>query len=981
VVGLVKRESCKKLLGYFAGDFESSMWESKRLGKVFLPRTRRLGTSGFLDEWSALSKKDFEEHVGNVEAWRGRKGILGLELGFAPPKSVSLACFLDQSDLLKLILGWHLSAVDEALEFISRQLLARKKGQLIDCGVRLFEFLHPANRAGEPQLHSHVVVLKDFDFSHALWTTPLFLLQRTLREVYHYSLCSRFVEQGLRIRLGGGKGLAWELQGIHGDLLREFSKASGELKELAENLSTGFFSQGAEFRIAAWASRRLLADEKTRYTLAERQKIWIKRIEEANLPFPALESASIKSRELEPVCLEEIFRLSSTLTREQFIGAHLRFWLGSEKPFARAVKVAEKILDQQVKIGNVFSSDRVYCWRQGFKAENEIRMLLQSKFGKGTPVFLKPAAGLSSQQIKVLSAPHGIKLISTQGKPAPSKDELFDQSGMPFTGNVFPMQYWESKRALDLLTSDAPTIIFVEEPSCVGDFLNEVETFLPVGVPKKIVPRRAFKYKNKNLIVLEGDLTKELRGDRKSSGPLAMVKRTWRLVASNFLQNLDSSKKNRRERASLATTLKFHVVTGGWLSRLKSEELRDLNWNQLSELTKSAGKPVQLYRPVPPEILSPDGNWDGLAISAFKNVSLPAELTSNKLKGFRQSSLWSVKKVCEAKVELVSGTRAKKELPLKTLKILLQKNKERLLLVRSTTVFLKPGIPLACPLNFRSCGQFFRKGEVLIVRSVGRDGSITFHQLGTRKEKTQGSLRWPTANIIMEPSFFVSGFVKNQSLLPVIDVQVDPTDSLPGTLDKLPACRVLRLFCSDAVELCRQIEFAKNQKLAADVKSLRDRILHGESPRALSHLFPTAAEWWDVFEEWESRSRSTSGPATPVLANKSKSASKSSLSPSLDGKGAEDPNLVISEVAPDIDFKDEERDPGIYVNTNPRKSRNRLINEEETIKERAATSCKDEGSNPPIMNDQNLSHEKKGSGKKGRKPESKITSRNSNFEK
>ena len=160
-------------------------------------------------------------------------GILAYELVLSAPKSVSVAA-LAGSQVEGRILEAHLSAVDDVLSLIAPNLFERrmeeKRAFVNPSDATFLAFTHPWNRVIEPQLHTHVTISRPRG-GNALWGYPLFLLQRTLRAIYHYSLVSRLRGQGFRIRVGEPWSLAWELGGIADAVIWKFTERTKAIRE------------------------------------------------------------------------------------------------------------------------------------------------------------------------------------------------------------------------------------------------------------------------------------------------------------------------------------------------------------------------------------------------------------------------------------------------------------------------------------------------------------------------------------------------------------------------------------------------------------------------------------------------------------------------------------------------------------------------------------------------------------------------------
>src|SRR3954469_13849884 len=92
-----------------------------------------------------------------------RERVPGFDLTFSAPKSVSVLFGTGDAELRGAIRDAHDRAVGEALEYLERAAIATRRGP---GGLRVIPgrgligaaFRHRTSRAGDPQLHSHVLV-------------------------------------------------------------------------------------------------------------------------------------------------------------------------------------------------------------------------------------------------------------------------------------------------------------------------------------------------------------------------------------------------------------------------------------------------------------------------------------------------------------------------------------------------------------------------------------------------------------------------------------------------------------------------------------------------------------------------------------------------------------------------------------------------------------------------------------------------------
>ena len=164
--------------------------------------------------------------------------VAGFDLTFSPPKSVSVAWALADPDTKEQIYRCHRRAIDVVLAYAEREVFHSRSGthgvvqEDID-GVVATAFTHFDSRAGDPQLHDHVVVAnRARSTSDGVWRTldsrGLFKSLVALSELHQGVLSDLLTES-----LGWGwDGRArrhsdrprFEVAGVPEALLAEFSQ-------------------------------------------------------------------------------------------------------------------------------------------------------------------------------------------------------------------------------------------------------------------------------------------------------------------------------------------------------------------------------------------------------------------------------------------------------------------------------------------------------------------------------------------------------------------------------------------------------------------------------------------------------------------------------------------------------------------------------------------------------------------------------------
>src|SRR3954467_4020617 len=194
---------------------------------------RALGLAGEVDA-TRLDRVLGGEHpatgvaLGRVVAGR----VPGFDLTFSAPKSVSVLFGIGDDELRGAIRDAHDRAVTEALGYVERAAGVTRRGpggvQVIPGrGLVAAAFRHRTSRAGDPQLHTHVLVANLVLGADGSWSTldGRRIYARAKTAGYRY-------EARLRSLLTRELGLAWgpvrngiaDVGGVSATALRAFSR-------------------------------------------------------------------------------------------------------------------------------------------------------------------------------------------------------------------------------------------------------------------------------------------------------------------------------------------------------------------------------------------------------------------------------------------------------------------------------------------------------------------------------------------------------------------------------------------------------------------------------------------------------------------------------------------------------------------------------------------------------------------------------------
>ncbi|MDP9337114.1 MAG: relaxase domain-containing protein, partial [Actinomycetota bacterium] len=177
-----------------------------------------------------------------VRLRRGNASLCAFDLTLSAPKSVSLAWVLGTPDTANAVVAAHEHAVDQTIGYLEREAVRSRRGhdglETVDGGgVIGAAFRHRTSRAGDPQLHTHVLVANATCCEDGVW--------RALdgRLLYAQARTAGFLYQAeLRHALTRSLGVAWEypmngqadLAGFGREVLREFSRRRIEIEEAAD---------------------------------------------------------------------------------------------------------------------------------------------------------------------------------------------------------------------------------------------------------------------------------------------------------------------------------------------------------------------------------------------------------------------------------------------------------------------------------------------------------------------------------------------------------------------------------------------------------------------------------------------------------------------------------------------------------------------------------------------------------------------------
>nr|WP_246319260.1 MobF family relaxase [Nocardioides kongjuensis] len=260
-----------------------------QLGRAF-PSYKRL--SDRIDERVAaldqeMTQEDCAAETTRIEAEETaagmRRAVAGFDLTFSVPKSVSVLWGVADAVTQERIVAAHHAALADVIALFEREVAATRAGisdadgavaQVDVAGVAAVAYDHFDSRAGDPQLHTHVVVAnKVLTVMDGRWRSldgrPVFASRTGLSAHYDALLADRLsrdlgIEWELRQR-GPDRNPRWEIAGVTDDLITEFSSRTREIELKKDELIAEYVA-----RHGRMPSARTIVELRAQATLATR---------------------------------------------------------------------------------------------------------------------------------------------------------------------------------------------------------------------------------------------------------------------------------------------------------------------------------------------------------------------------------------------------------------------------------------------------------------------------------------------------------------------------------------------------------------------------------------------------------------------------------------------------------------------------------------------------------------------------------------
>jgi conjugative relaxase-like TrwC/TraI family protein len=202
----------------------------------------------------------------------GRGPVPGFDLTFSAPKSVSLTWALGGHPASIEVAAAHRASVEAALDYMQRVACWTRRGAEIEFvpgnGFLAAAYLHRSSRAGDPQLHTHVLIANATQGPDGRWTR---LYHPAIYD--HAKTAGYIYEANLRHELTERLGVRWlevkngiaEIEGFDPADLRAFSTRRQEILE-----ATGPDASARARQIATLETRKAKEPDLTSESLRER---------------------------------------------------------------------------------------------------------------------------------------------------------------------------------------------------------------------------------------------------------------------------------------------------------------------------------------------------------------------------------------------------------------------------------------------------------------------------------------------------------------------------------------------------------------------------------------------------------------------------------------------------------------------------------------------------------------------------------------
>ncbi|GAA2974638.1 conjugative relaxase-like TrwC/TraI family protein [Microbacterium terrae] len=240
----------------------------------------------------------YPQYAPTDDAASRRRAVAGYDFTFSIPKSASVLWGVAGASIQERIVGAHHAAVAQTVAYLEREVAATRIGatardgavaQVGVAGIIATAFDHFDSRAGDPHLHTHVVISNKVQtLLDGKWRSldgrPLHAAVVALSEL-HEALFADELTRRLGVaweprQRGRDRNIAWAISGVPENLVREFSSRARDIDVATDALIAEFLERHGrrpepatimKLRAQATLSTR---PEKTVRSLAELTAAW-----------------------------------------------------------------------------------------------------------------------------------------------------------------------------------------------------------------------------------------------------------------------------------------------------------------------------------------------------------------------------------------------------------------------------------------------------------------------------------------------------------------------------------------------------------------------------------------------------------------------------------------------------------------------------------------------------------------------------------
>lgn len=213
----------------------------------------------------------------------GRGAVPGFDLTFSAPKSVSLTWALGGEGAGAEVAEAHRASVEAALDYLHREACRTRRGKggrefVHGNGFLAAGYIHRSSRAGDPQLHTHVLIANATKGPDGRWTRlhhpAIYNHAKTAGYIYEANLRHELAQR-LGVRWGEVRNGIAEIEGFDPEQLRAFSTRRQEILE-----AVGPDASMGALRVATLETRKAKVRDLTDESLREE---WRAKAEEIGL--------------------------------------------------------------------------------------------------------------------------------------------------------------------------------------------------------------------------------------------------------------------------------------------------------------------------------------------------------------------------------------------------------------------------------------------------------------------------------------------------------------------------------------------------------------------------------------------------------------------------------------------------------------------------------------------------------------------------